>query len=88
LKRGDIYLSAKVTDCDIVMSGQLEPHLTMSFINHPKYPMNIDKFKGILGHLAMDLMERFKQNRIVVMHSDETVMFEKSDQIDSRIKSK
>jgi len=88
IEKGDIYLSAKVTDCDIVMSGQVEPHLTISFINHPKYPMTIDKLKGIVGHLAVDLMERFKQNRIVVMHSDETVMFENSDQIDGRIKTK
>lgn len=86
IEKGDIYLSAKVTDCDIVMSGQVEPHLTISIINHPKYPMTIDKLKGIVGHLAVDLMERFKQNRIVVMHSDETVMFENSDQIDGRIK--
>jgi len=87
IEKGDIYLSAKVTACDIVMSGQVEPHLTISFINHPKYPMTIDKLKDIVGHLAIDLMERFKQNRIVVMHSDETVMFENSDQIDGRIKS-
>jgi len=86
IEMGDIYLSAKVTDCDIVMSGQVETHLTISFINHQKYPMTIDKLKGIVGHLAMDLMERFKQNRIVVMHSDETIIFEKSDQVDDRIK--
>jgi hypothetical protein len=84
IEKGDIYLSAKVTDCDIVMSGQVEPHLTISFINHPKYPMTIDNLKGIVGHLAMDLMERFKQNRIVVMHSDETVMYEKNNQMDGR----
>lgn len=85
IEKWDIYLSAKVTACDIVMSGQVEPHLTISFINHPKYPMKIDKLKGIVGHLAVDLME-LKQNRIVVMHSDETVMFENNDQIDGRIK--
>ena len=86
IEKGDIYLSVKITDCNIVMSGQVEPHLSISFINHPKYPVTIDNLKGIVGHLAMDLMERFKQNRIVVMHSDETVMLEKSDQIDGRIK--
>ena len=86
IEKWDIYLSAKVTVCDIVMSGQVEPHLTISFINHPKYPMKIDKLKDILEHLAMDFMERFKQNRIEVMHSDETVMLENSDQIDGRIK--
>jgi hypothetical protein len=36
----------------------------------------------------MELMKRFKQNRILLMHSDETVMFAKSDQIDNRIKIK
>ncbi len=84
----EIYLSAKVTDCDIVMSGQVESHLSISFINHPKFPMKIDKLKDILEHLAMDLMKRFKQNRIIVIHSDETIMFEKSDQIDDSINTK
>ena len=85
---GDIYLSAKVTACDIVLTGLLVPHLSITFINHPKYPLKLDKLKDILEHLAMDLMERFKQERIVVMHSDETVMFENNDLIDCKIKTK
>ena len=88
IEKEDIYLSAKVTACDIVLSGQIEPHLSISFLNHPKYPLNLDKLKGILEHLVMELMKRFKQNRIVLVHSDETVMFESSDQIDNRIKIK
>lgn len=88
IEKEDIYLSAKVTDCDIVLSGQVEPHLSISFLNHPKYPLKLDKLKGILEHLVMEFMKRFKQNRILLMHSDETVMFESSDQIDSRIKIK
>lgn len=88
IEKEDIYLSAKVTACDIVMSGQVEPHLSISFLNHPKYPLKLDKLKGILEHLVMEFMKRFKQNRILLMHSDETVMFESSDQIDSRIKIK
>ena len=63
IEKGDIYLSAKVTACDIVMSGQVEPHLTISIINHPKHPMKIDKLKDILEHLAMDLMKRFKDRK-------------------------
>ncbi|MDA8591465.1 hypothetical protein N9L09_00700 [Flavobacteriaceae bacterium] len=88
IEKEDIYLSAKVTACDIVLSGQIEPHLSISFLNHPKYPLKLDKLKDILNHLVMELMRRFKQNRIVLMHSDETVMFESSDQIDNRIKIK
>ena len=88
IEKEDIYLSAKVTACDIVLSGQIEPHLSISFLNHPKYQLKLDKLKDILNHLVMELMRRFKQNRIVLMHSDETVMFESSDQIDSRIKIK
>lgn len=88
IEKWDIYLSTKVTACDIVISGQVEPHLTISLINHPKFSLSIDKFKLIVEQLGRDLMERFKQDRIVVMHSDETVMFEKDDQIDGRIKSK
>ena len=88
IEKEDIYLSAKVTACDIVLSGQIEPHLSISFLNHPKYQLKLDKLKDILNHLVMELMRRFKQNRIVLMHSDETVMFESSDQIDNRIKIK
>ena len=88
IQKEDIYLSAKVTACDIVLSGQIESHLSISFLNHPKYPLKLDKLKDILNHLVMELMRRFKQNRIVLMHSDETVMFESSDQIDNRIKIK
>ena len=84
----EIYLSAKVTACDIVLSGQIEPHLSISFLNHPKYPLKLEKVKNILEQLVMELMKRFKQNRIVLIHSDETVMFESSDQIDNRIKIK
>ena len=88
IEKEDIYLSAKVTACDIVLSGQIEPHLSISFLNHPKYQLKLDKLKDILNHLVMELMRRFKQNRIVLMHSDETVMFESSYQIDNRIKIK
>ena len=88
IEKEDIYLSAKVTACDIVLSGQIEPHLSISFLNHPKYQLKLDKLKDILNHLVMELMRRFKQNRIVLMHSDETIMFESSDQIDNRIKIK
>ena len=88
IEKEDIYLSAKVTACDIVLSGQIEPHLSISFLNHPKYSLKLEKLKDILEQLVMELMKRFKQNRILLMHSDETVMFESSDQIDSRIKLK
>lgn len=88
IEKGDVYVSAKVTSCDIVMSGQVEPHLSISLINKPKFSLSKDTFKDVVEQLGRDLMERFKQNRIVVMHSDETVMLEKDDQIDGRIKSK
>ena len=88
IQKEDIYLSAKVTACEIVLSGQIEPHLSISFLNHPKYQLKLDKLKDILNHLVMELMRRFKQNRIVLMHSDETVKFESSYQIDNRIKIK
>jgi hypothetical protein len=50
--------------------------------------LKLEKLKDILEQLVMELMKRFKQNRIVLVHSDETVMFESSDHIDSRIKLK
>jgi hypothetical protein len=81
-----LYLSVCLSECKIVMSGQVEPHYKLSFINYPRFPYVIDILRTEVETFAQSLMERFDQNRVVVEFPDETVMFEQSDEIDPKIK--
>ena len=81
----DIYLSACVLDCLIVLDNQLEPHLKIEFINYPKFPLEKEVFKSNINSLGEFLMKKFEQNRIVIVYQDETIMFEIEDKIDFRI---
>ncbi|QXP62108.1 hypothetical protein [Polaribacter sp. HaHaR_3_91] len=82
----NIYLSVSISDTNIVMSGQIEPHILLSFINYPKFPLKPEKLKKEIEKLTKQLMRKFKQNRIVIEYLDETVMLEQSEEIDNRIK--
>ena len=81
----NILLSAKVTLCDIVFLGQDEPSVTLSFINYPKFPVTEDSFKKGVTFIAKELMNKLEQNRVVIVFHDETLMLEKSDEIDKNI---
>jgi hypothetical protein len=81
-----LHLSVCLSDCRIVLSGQVEPHYKLSFINYPRFPYPLEMLKEEVEELSKALMERFDQNRVVVEFHDETVMFERSDEIDPRIK--
>ena len=85
IKEKDIYLSASVTECNIVLSSQDEPHLRLGFINYPKFPLDIIVLKNEIENLAKHMMAVCEQNRVVLEFDDETVMFEFSDKIDPRI---
>ena len=84
-KEKKIALSASVTACDIVFSGQVEPHLKLNFINYPKFPLNEALLKKEVESMTHALMKEFSQNRVVIEYMDETVMFENTDEIDPRI---
>lgn len=81
-------MSASVSECLIVLGGQREPHLNISFINYPKFPMKEKEFKLEINKLGKFLMKEFNQNRIVIVYHNETIMFEVNDGIDPRIKPK
>lgn len=85
IKQKNIFLSVAVSECNIVMSGQVEPHLKLSFINYPKFPIPEVQLKQEIEALTKSLMTTFKQNRAVIEYLDETVMFEQSEIIDPRI---
>ena len=80
-----IYLSASVSECNIVLSGQDEPHLKLEFINYPKFPLEVEVFKKEIIDLAKYLLNIMKQNRTVIVCTDETIMLELNADIDPRI---
>lgn len=80
-----IYLSACISECEIVLSGQIEPHFKLDFINYPKFPLEVAQFKSEVELMAIYLMEELAQNRLVIVFHDETKMLEKTEGIDPRI---
>ena len=87
-KEKDIYLSASVSKTVIVLNNQKEPHLKIDFINYPKFPLDENIFKDEVLIIGKELMKQFKQNRILIIYTDETVMLEQSEETDPRIKIK
>jgi hypothetical protein len=85
IKEANIYLSAFVQQGDIVMSGQVEPHYKIEFINYPRFPLEQLVFKEEITQLGSHLMSVFTQNRIVITFHNEIVMLEKNQGIDPRI---
>lgn len=86
IKDKNLFLSVSLSVCDIVLSGQVEPHLELNFINYPKYPLAEKILKSEIENLTKYLMKKFEQNRVVIEYLDETIMFENSELIDPRIK--
>ena len=86
IKDKNLVLSVSISECEIVLSGQIEPHLKINFINYPKFPLEEKKLKIEIEELTKYLMKKFEQNRVVIQYLDETVMLENSELIDPRIK--
>ena len=93
IAKKSLYLSANCYRSSIVLSGQIEPHLNLQFINYPKFPLHGDSrvaeqlFKETVEHIAARLMEKFDQNRVVIQFHDSNVMLEKSGDIDPDVRS-
>jgi hypothetical protein len=85
IDEANIYLSASVSECNIVLSGQDEKHLKLEFINYPKFPLEVEVFKKEITKLGSHLLNKMKQNRTVIVFSDETIMLEIDEAIDPRI---
>jgi hypothetical protein len=86
IKNKQIYLSVSISHCTIVLSGQIEPHLKICFINYPKFELPTAVLKIEIEELSKHLQFAFKQNRVVIEYLDEVVMLENSEEIDPRIK--
>lgn len=85
MKDANVYLSASVTECHIVLGGQNEPHLKLEFLNYPKFPLDVEVFKKEIIDLGTHLLNSMKQNRTLIIFTDETYMLESNDLIDPRI---
>ena len=85
IDEANIYLSASVSECNIVLSGQDEKHLKLEFINYPKFPLEIEVFKEEIIKLGSHLLDKMRQNRTVIVFLDETIMLEIDEAIDPRI---
>ncbi|WP_336070293.1 hypothetical protein [Mesoflavibacter sp. CH_XMU1404-2] len=83
-----IYLSTAVSECDIVLSGQIEPSLKLDFINYPKFPLEEKTFKENVLLLTKSLMKELNQNRVVIVFHNDIMMIENSSDIDPRINVK
>ncbi len=80
------YLSVAVSETTIVLNEQVEPHLVLSFINYPKFPLEHTILKTEIEALTKQLMMVFQQNRVVIAYEDETLMLENDKKIDPRVK--
>ncbi len=85
LQEKRVSLSISVRESLIVLADQKEAHLELKIINYPKFPLTYTQLKIEIEELISYLMKQFKQNRVVVEYLDETVMFEKSKELDPEI---
>lgn len=80
-----IYLSANCTLSTIVLSGQLEPHVNIKFINYPRFPLSLDIFKSAVLETAHHLQQKLHQNRLVIEFHDSIVMLQQNEDTDPAI---
>ena len=88
IKDNGIYLSAAISECDIILSGQIEPSLKLDFINYPKFSLEEKTFKENVLLLTKNLMKELNQNRVVIVFHNDIMMIENSSDIDPRINVK
>lgn len=86
IAEANIYLSASISECTIVLAGQVEKHVKLGFINYPKFPLDVEVFKKEIIKMGAHLLEKLEQNRTVIVFTDETVMLEIDEAVDPRIK--
>jgi hypothetical protein len=52
IKSKNIFLSVSISETIIVLSGQIEPHIILSFINYPKYTLKVETLKKEIEELT------------------------------------
>jgi hypothetical protein len=82
----NVLLSTKIRTCEIVFLGQEEPSVELEFIQYPKFINEEALLKKAILKLTELIMIALHQNRVVIVFNDETLMIEKSDEVDPNIK--
>ncbi|MBK8329309.1 MAG: hypothetical protein IPL09_07535 [Bacteroidetes bacterium] len=85
IKREQLYLSANVYLSAIVLSGHVEPHFNLSFIQYPRFPASEIQLRDGVLEIGAYLMDKLQQNRIVITFDNEIIMLENSREIDKKI---
>lgn len=78
-------LSAKVSLCEIICLGQEEPSATIEFIQYPKFIYEEELLKASIIFFTERVQQALEQNRTVIVFDDETIMLEKTNNIDPNI---
>lgn len=86
LKKRNKLLSLKIYDTTIVCLGQVEPHIAIEFINYPKADLKPSDITSEAKRMTEELMIQFKQNRIVIVCTDQTIIIEQDNKLNPRIK--
>ena len=84
----DLYLSVKITACEILFLGQDEPSVTLDFIQYPKFQYKEEKWKEAVLFFIEKIIDELEQNRTVIIFPDTTFMLEKSENIDPKIEKR
>ncbi len=84
-KELNVFLSTKIKTCEIVFLGQEEPSVELEFIQYPKFIQDEALLKKAILKLTELMMMALQQNRVVIIFNDETIMLEKSEEIDPNI---
>lgn len=79
-------LSAKVSLCEIICLGQEEPSATIEFIQYPKFTYVEELLKASIIFFTERVQQALEQNRTVIVFDYETIMLEKTNNIDPNIK--
>jgi len=82
-----VFLGVSFSDTVIVLNEQAESHLRLGFVNYPRFPLPHNIFKAEVVNCVSYLMEKSGQNRTVILFNDETVMLEKSHDVDPGVLS-
>jgi hypothetical protein len=85
LEKYNVELSTKIRQCEIIFLGQDEPSVELEFIQYPKFPQEESVLKNAVLELTKLMMIELDQNRVAIVFSDETIMLEQSDAIDTNI---
>ena len=68
-----------VTSTDFIYTNGGEPGIVVGFINYPRFPATPEKIKEQALELANRLKAGYRQMKVTIVFTDETVMLEDDD---------